>query len=437
MLTDQTITSAQEQCLRDQTITADSPGTILRDFQMLLDFLRPEGVEAGGKYNLLPIKLISELDDRLSRPLHLKLKRPQIRSHPYLQGLNLLLRATGLCRVEGTSSKARVVLDPQMLMQWDQLNHTERYFNLLEAWLRVGRAEMVGEQWRMREQFYLPCLQAWQSVVAGSGRRLEIKEPEFVSIEGIYRRFYLLALMELFGLVEVKQPPSTVTSWVPAGVNRVPFGDAVFSLLYSRIGFGLRDGVLNIEEDDQFDQGEEEEGDEGADEEEFQDESAEELSQFGVWQPLFQPYFAEWQQNLQFPELEPREGTFVFRVSLGDTWRRIAMPADDTLDDLVNLILRSVNFDDEHLYAFSYRGRMGSTASINHPAMDEGPWADQIRIGALPLQPGQSMELEYDFGDNWEFDVKLERIEPPSGKVKPARILERHGKSPQQYPAWD
>src|SRR3974377_1928983 len=102
-------TETHEKCLRDQVITADQPGPILRDFQMLLDFLGPNGVESAGKYNLLPIKFIGELDDRLTRPLHLKLKRPQIRSHPYLQGLNLLLRASGLTCIEGTGARARLV----------------------------------------------------------------------------------------------------------------------------------------------------------------------------------------------------------------------------------------------------------------------------------------------------------------------------------------
>jgi hypothetical protein len=93
---------------------------------MLLDFLRPDGVEAGGKYNLLPIKLINELDLRLSRPLRLKMARPQIKSHPYLHGLNLLLRASGLTRVDGTGLKARLVVDPEMLIQWEQLNPAEQ-----------------------------------------------------------------------------------------------------------------------------------------------------------------------------------------------------------------------------------------------------------------------------------------------------------------------
>ena len=82
------LTTSQEQCLRNQLISPDQSGTVLRDFHTLLDHVGPEGVEAQGKYNLLPMKLIDELDRRLSRPLHLDLKRPQIRSHPYLQGLN-------------------------------------------------------------------------------------------------------------------------------------------------------------------------------------------------------------------------------------------------------------------------------------------------------------------------------------------------------------
>ena len=47
------------------------------------------------------------------------------------------------------------------------------------------------------------------------------------------------------------------------------------------------------------------------------------------------------------------------------------------------------------------------------------------------------MELVYDFGDNWEFNVELERAEPPGARIKAPSILERHGKAPEQYPRWD
>jgi hypothetical protein len=63
----------------------------------------------------------------------------------------------------------------------------------------------------------------------------------------------------------------------------------------------------------------------------------------------------------------------------------------------------------------------------------KGPWVDHIKIGELPLEPGESMQFRYDFGDNWRFDVKLDRIEPPGAKPKAPKILERHGDSSEQH----
>src|SRR2546425_10611757 len=100
------LTKDQEQVLREQVIDADQPGAVLRDFRTLLDYVGSQEVPVKGKSNLLPIQAIGELDQRLSRPLRLELQRPQLKSHPYLQGLHLLLRASGLSRVVGVGDKA-------------------------------------------------------------------------------------------------------------------------------------------------------------------------------------------------------------------------------------------------------------------------------------------------------------------------------------------
>jgi hypothetical protein len=403
------LTPNLETCLRDEVIDGDHPGPVLRDFRVLVDFVGPQGVKVGGKYSLLPLEAIGELDQRLSRPLRLQLQRPQLRSHPYLQGLYLLLRASSLSRVEGSGARARLVLDPVQLAAWEGLNATEQYFNLLEAWLRVGRSEMVGERGLSRADLLLPCLQTWQ-FLPRQGKRFDLERPDHGYVGSIGRDFFLLALMDLFGLVEVELPARPVRPWTPAAVRHRPFGDALFTLLGSRFDYLWQD-----------------DGDEEA-------EPA--VPHFGAWQPLFQPYFPQWRENLPSHSAEVREGTFIFRVSLWDAWRRIAVPADANLDTLVSLILRSVKFDDDHLYAFRYRNRQGARVTVCHPAMDEGPWADQVQIGTLPLDPGQTMELEYDFGDSWKFKIKLERIEPPGRRSKAPRILESHGKAPQQYRDW-
>jgi len=43
------------------------------------------------------------------------------------------------------------------------------------------------------------------------------------------------------------------------------------------------------------------------------------------------------------------------------------------------------------------------------------------------------MKYIFDFGDNWQFDILLEAIDPPNPKVKEAKIIESHGKAPRQY----
>ncbi len=407
---DFTLSTDREQLLRDQPIDLDRPGSVLRDFEMLLGFVGADGVKAAGKYNLLPIDAIATLDRRLARPLRLNLERPQLRSHPYLQGLHLLLRASCLGRMQGTGAKARLRVDPNVLAGWRSLSATEQYFTLLEAWLRFGRAEMVGERgpgWP--DSFLTSCVTAWQHIPA-RGERFDLARPTETHLFGIWRHFYHLALMDLFGIVEVEHSPTPVQPWCPARIKRRPFGDAVFTLLAKSVLSG----------EDELDE----------------DESGDAI-RFGKWQPLLQPYFPEWRNNLELPQPQPRTGTCVFKISLEDAWRRIAISAGATLDTLAASILRSMRFDSDHLYEFVYRGRLGTTVRAVHPECDEGPFTDEVHIGTLPLEPGQSMEFTYDFGDCWKFAVKLERVDSAEKGPRTPKVLEKHGKAPRQYPNWD
>ncbi len=80
-----------------------------------------------------------------------------------------------------------------------------------------------------------PCLQAWRETWRGEERQFDAKKPADIYIHGISRDFYLLGLMELFGLIKVQQPPRGITPWVPAALERVPFGDAFFILFITRV----------------------------------------------------------------------------------------------------------------------------------------------------------------------------------------------------------
>ena len=43
----------------------------------------------------------------------------------------------------------------------------------------------------------------------------------------------------------------------------------------------------------------------------------------------------------------------------------------------------------------------------------------------------------YDFGDDWRFNVELERIDPMDDKIEKPLIIETHGESPEHYPVRD
>jgi hypothetical protein len=414
---------AQEHILREQVFDEEHPGSVLHDFQLVLDRVGTGGVPAAGKHNLLPIDLIGELDPKLSRPLRLdmNMKRPLLRSHPYLLGLHLLLRSTGLTRVEGLGAKARLVVDPEVRAVWDGLNNTERYFTLLEAWLLYGRAEMVGEQGRPFEVILDDVLMTWRSTPP-KGSDFDLDRPQWVCVGMLSRDFYKAALLDLFGLMRLEYPNKSVRPWCPAGLRHTPFGDALLTLMGEHSV-----ALLDFETEGAADEGEEvPEGEELAEE-----------GGFGAWQPVFQPYFPAWRNNLVLPAPPVREGVFYFRVSLGKVWRLIAIGADSTLDDLVGCVLDGFNFDDDHLYQFSYRDRFGAKVEVWHPSCEEGPYTTEVTIGELPLSPGQTMGLWYDFGDDWKFEVRLERIEEKSRLRKLPQVVEKHGKAPEQYPRWD
>jgi hypothetical protein len=66
-------------------------------------------------------------------------------------------------------------------------------------------------------------------------------------------------------------------------------------------------------------------------------------------------------------------------------------------------------------------------------ANDPSPLTDKVTVQEVPLRPGRSMIFFFDFGDCWEFEVLLEKIDPVDPTLNEPKILEQHGESPEQY----
>ncbi|MGL4550246.1 MAG: IS1096 element passenger TnpR family protein, partial [Gemmataceae bacterium] len=100
-------------------------------------------------------------------------------------------------------------------------------------------------------------------------------------------------------------------------------------------------------------------------------------------------------------------------------------------------VLSAFRFDNDHLHAFRFRDRGGRRHEVASAECEESPSTDEVELAELPIDPGMTMELEFDFGDSWRFAVKLERVEPVGAvRGKLPRVLEKEGKAPVQYGGW-
>lgn len=138
---------------------------------------------------------------------------------------------------------------------------------------------------------------------------------------------------------------------------------------------------------------------------------------------------------------EPRgfkSGTYVFTVSYtASIWRKIAIDAEHTMEDLHQVVQRAFQFNDDHLYSFFLDSKKWSHRSVNAPFCDEGPYADEVLIGDLGLARGQTFLYLFDYGDEWTFDIRLDEIRCDEGHIPKPRIVEERGEAPKQYPDWD
>ena len=404
-----------EKFLLEQTIDENQPAGILRDFEKFLDFVATGDLEASGVNELLPLKSLRELNALLTKPLDIALKRPVQKSFANINGLFMLGRASGLLVLQKDEKSAKFTVDREALNNWQSLNSVERYLTLVEIWIVRSSVEMIGEHANFFDS-PLSSLKRLLDNLASKGSN--VRDNKFFQESGfMLYGAHNIALAEMFGWLEIKHGAGEPgKSWVIEKIKKTNFGVAMISKLleiYATLDFNW-ENVAEIE-DREFD-----------------------ANAFNLLQPVFQPVFPKWQNVFRLPHTEKVNGIFVFKVSLDKkTWRRIAVSSKDVLDDLHDAIQKAFQFGNDHLYEFSFRNQFGIKQRVPHPMCEEEFSTDEFEIKDLPLRVGDKMEYVFDFGDHWQFTIELEAIQPPNPKFKKAKILESHGKSPEQYPNWE
>ena len=125
----------------------------------------------------------------------------------------------------------------------------------------------------------------------------------------------------------------------------------------------------------------------------------------------------------------------VYPVGMGrEVYRKIEILGGATLDDLCRTIINSFDFIHEHMYEFCMDNRMYSDYSYQS-APKRGEASTRIKLDRLQLQEKQKFLLHYDFGDDWQFVIRVEKIIQVAEEIKP-RVTKEKGEI-VQYPDFE
>ncbi|MGB9430132.1 MAG: plasmid pRiA4b ORF-3 family protein [Gammaproteobacteria bacterium] len=90
-------------------------------------------------------------------------------------------------------------------------------------------------------------------------------------------------------------------------------------------------------------------------------------------------------------------------------WRRLRIRSGATLADLHDAIQAAMGWTNSHLHEFFIADRR--YGPLHEDAPEELIDETTITMEALKLAEGARFSYSYDFGDNWEHDIRVEKIE--------------------------
>lgn len=92
-------------------------------------------------------------------------------------------------------------------------------------------------------------------------------------------------------------------------------------------------------------------------------------------------------------------------------WRRFLVPDWISLSDLHDIIQVVMGWTNSHMHEFLWKGRRyGAPGSDGE--FEEVINEDTVTLRKLGLSPKDKIGYEYDFGDSWEHELRLEKILP-------------------------
>ncbi|WP_194841058.1 plasmid pRiA4b ORF-3 family protein [Sporosarcina cascadiensis] len=426
------------------------PADLISDFDAFLAYCRENSVTLSKKNELISRKHLVELNQRLHvQALAAKPSSPQVQ-YPYINFLFHLAISSRLLQIDRHTATAKLIASKRLDL-FEKFNDNEKYYAMLEAlWIDIDWDKLKESTSR------LPVLQVTPvfSVLckADTSKKIVLVNPktdigQFLS--NIFIEWHhFLKYFEWLGFWNCEDDFERMNEHYRKGVYFAKsiivteFGKEIMSiLLFKRNLEAWNITLRKTNGEPEWFPGAALETLYGfslddTDYEHFADEVEADHSEESFRLP-FQAAFPgdELQKGLPRDQKRFMEGVYTFKVSFErGIWRKMVLPGNLTMHKLHECIVNSFDFDDDHLYSFFMDNQLWSRNCIASPLDDFGhPDASKVRIDSLGLLPGQQFLYLYDYGDEWTFEILMERIDETDNSITSPFISASKGKSPAQY----
>ena len=113
---------------------------------------------------------------------------------------------------------------------------------------------------------------------------------------------------------------------------------------------------------------------------------------------------------------------YQIKVTLTDLqppiWRRIQVRGDTTLAELHRNLQRTLGWTDRHLHQFIICGEHYGVPDEDDPGAHQTRDERRYRLDDVAAGAGAPFTYTYDFGDNWEHILEIEKTFPPDKSVR-------------------
>jgi hypothetical protein len=121
-----------------------------------------------------------------------------------------------------------------------------------------------------------------------------------------------------------------------------------------------------------------------------------------------------------YPAAPPAVVTiYHLRVTLRDVsplvWRRVLVRSDTTIAQLHDVLQIAMGWEDMHLQQFRIHGKAYGVYHEGGMTFADNPHS--VRLSDFRLRAGERFVYEYDFGDFWQHDIRLEQMGPPTTRT--------------------